>query len=68
MSATTFTGSRTSSASLLHAVLIVVALAVITAAAYVIGRITTGDGTHAVRTITTSAYWPQVTCHVGRPC
>ena len=67
MTATTFTGSRTSSASLLHAVLIVIALAVIVAAAYVIGRIT-GDGTHVVRSVTTSSYWGQVACHVGRPC
>ena len=68
MTATTFTGDRTSPASVLHTVLVVLALSVIIAAAFVIGRITTGDGTHVVRSITTGAYWGQVACHVGRPC
>jgi len=69
MSATTIsTQSHTSPVALFRVLVAVLALAGILVAAFVIGRVTHGDGTQVVRSVTSSSYWPQVACHVGRPC
>ena len=68
MTATTISGPSISSSSLVRGALLAFIVLALAAVAFVVGHVTTGSGTHLVSSVTSSHYWPQVACSVGRPC